>query len=265
MVNESDYTDMVGRQLLAVASALGIRAGWAAFDHGDQQFARFLYSEAQLLAASSGSIESQTHLWVNMSMQNTYLAHVQGDPSLARTGLRLARLAADVARYEPSPRLHALIALREAAAHAQLRDAGAFRAAITQARRELDRGPKAADPPWCAFVIEPEISGHEAHGLLRLGCTDRSVKLYESVRDDERLAPRNRACWEAGFAAALLDAGDRAQALARGRVIMPALTVGRVTSVRPLAQLRRLRVAAEEAGDEEFCMLYDTARRTSAS
>jgi hypothetical protein len=52
MVNESDYTETVGRQLLAAASALGIRAGWAAFDHGDQQLARFLYGEAQLLAAS---------------------------------------------------------------------------------------------------------------------------------------------------------------------------------------------------------------------
>jgi transcriptional regulator with XRE-family HTH domain len=165
MVNESDYTETVGRQLLAAASALGIRAGWAAFDHGDQQLARFLYGEAQLLAASSGSIESQTHVLLNMSMQNTYLAHVQGNLGLARAGLRLARLAADVARYEPSPRLHALIALRQAAAHAQLRDAGAFQAAITQARRELDRGPWAPDSPWCTFVIEPESAG-----MRRMDC-----------------------------------------------------------------------------------------------
>jgi hypothetical protein len=52
-----------------VASALGNEAGWAAFDHGDQQLARFLYTEAQLLAASSGSIELQTLQWITMSMQ----------------------------------------------------------------------------------------------------------------------------------------------------------------------------------------------------
>jgi hypothetical protein len=124
------------------------------FDHGDQRLARSLYSEAQLLAASSGSIELQAHVWVNMSMQSTHLADAQGDPGLARAGLRFASLAADAARHEPSPRLHALIALREAAAHAQLGDAGAFQAAITQGRRELDRGPHPADPPWCGFVIE---------------------------------------------------------------------------------------------------------------
>jgi hypothetical protein len=212
MVNESDYTEAVGRQLLTVASALGNEAGWAAFDHGDQPLAQFLYNEAQLLAASSDSIELQTLQWVTMSMQHTYLADVRDDPGLARAGLRLARIAADVARHEPSPRLHALIALREAAAHAQLGDAGAFRASITQARRELDRGPHPADPPWCGFVIEPEITGHEARGLLHLDRPGRSIKLYESMLDDDRLSPRNRIGWEASFAGALLDAGDRAGA-----------------------------------------------------
>lgn len=264
MVNESDYTETVGRQLLAAAGALGNIAGWAAFDHGDQRLARQLYNDAALLATSSGNTELQTRVWVNMSMQNTYLASREGDKGLVREGLRLAGLAAGVARHEPSPRLHALIALREGAAHAQLGDADAFRTAITQARRELDRGPHPADPPWCGFVIEPEITGHEAGGQMRLGFVDRSIKLYESVLDADRLTPRNRICWEASFAGALLDAGDRPQAIARGRAIVPALTAGQVASARPLARLRDVRVAAEEVGDEEFCVLYDTATRTLA-
>lgn len=264
MVNESDYTETVGGQLLAAAGALGHMAGWAAFDHGDQGLARHLYGEAQLLAASSGDIPLQTRVWLIMSMQNTYLARRQDNKGLAREGLRLATLADGVARHEPSPRLHALIALREAAAHAQLGDAGTFRTAITRARRELDRSPHPADPPWCAFVIEAEIAGHEASGQKRLGFTDRSIKLYDSVLDDSRLTPRNKISWEAAFADALLAAGDRTQALALGRTILPALTTGRVTSSRPLESLRGLRTAADEVGDEEFCVLYDTARRTLA-
>lgn len=220
---------------------------------------------AGLLAASSGNIELQTRVWVNLSMQNTYLANREDDKGLAREGLRLAKLAAGVARHEPSPRLHALIALREGAAHARLGDAGAFRTAITQARRELDHGPHPADPPWCGFVIEPEITGHEAGGQMRLGFAHQSIKLYESVLDADRLTPRNRICWEASFAGALLDAGDRAQTLARSRAIVPALTAGQVISSRPLARLRGVRVAAEEVGDEEFCVLYDTATRSLAS
>ncbi|HET9255604.1 MAG TPA: helix-turn-helix transcriptional regulator [Pseudonocardiaceae bacterium] len=265
MVNESDYTETVGRQLLTVAGALGNEAGWAAFDHGDHQLARHLYREASLLAASSGDSELQTLLWSNMSMQNAYLARTASHPGLAREGLRLAQLAGDAARHQPSPRLHALIALREATAYAQLGDTTGFRAAITRARRELDRGPHPADPPWCGFVIEAEITGHEASGMMRLGLSDRSITLYQSAIDDERLTPRNRACWEAALAGALLDAGDRTQALTQGRLIIPALMAGHMSSARPLARLRGLRDAADKVGDEEFCVLYDTATRSLAS
>ncbi|MGH3764328.1 MAG: helix-turn-helix transcriptional regulator [Pseudonocardiaceae bacterium] len=265
MVDESDYPETVGRQLLTVASALGNEAGWAAFDHGDHRLARRLYGEAQLLAASSGDIELQTLLWSNMSMQNTYLARTATRPALAREGLRLAQLAENTAKHQPSPRLHALIALRQAAAYGQLGDVAGFRAAITQARRELDRGPHPADPPWCGFVIEAEITGHEASGLMRLGFPDRSIGLYGSVIDDERLTPRNRACWEAALAGAVLDAGDRTQALTLGRSIIPALTAGSMSSARPFARLQGLREAADEVGDEEFCVLYDTATRSLAS
>lgn len=129
---------------------------------------------------------------------------------------------------------------------------------------KLDRDPRPTDPSWCAFVIEPEITGHEARGLLHLGRIDRSIKLYEGLLDDNRLTPRNRICWEASFAGALLETGDRAQALARSRVIVPALAAGQMTSARPLVRLRDVRLAAEEVGDEEFCLLYDTARRTPA-
>ncbi|MGH3830077.1 MAG: helix-turn-helix domain-containing protein [Pseudonocardiaceae bacterium] len=205
MLDESDYTEAVGQQLLAVTGALGQTAGWSAYDHGDQRLARSLYREAQLLATSSGDSELQARVLATMSMQNTYLARQRDHRGLAREGLRLATLAGDVARHEPSPQLHALLSLREAAAHATLGDAGAFRTAITRARRELDRGPHPSDPPWCGFVIEAEITGHEAAGQLRLGSTDQSVKLYASVLDDDRLTPRNRISWEAALAGALLD------------------------------------------------------------
>lgn len=100
-----------------------------------------------------------------------------------------------------------------------------------------------------------------------VGCSDRSIKLYQSVLDDHQLAPRNRTCWEAAFASALLDAGDRAQALARGRAILPALAGRQLTSARPLARLQDVRWVAEEIGDEEFCLLYGTAQpaRTSSA
>jgi hypothetical protein len=72
MIDEADYTESVGQKLLAVAGALGNTAGFSAFDQGDQQLARSLYGEAQLLAASSGDTALQARLWMNMSLQSTW-------------------------------------------------------------------------------------------------------------------------------------------------------------------------------------------------
>jgi hypothetical protein len=88
----------------------------------------------------------------------------------AREALWLADMAETVTRHEPSPRLHTLIALRQASAYAALGDTSAFRAAIGRARRELDRGAHPRDAPWTAFVT-PAANGHplpdpaEHHGV----------------------------------------------------------------------------------------------------
>lgn len=269
MLDESDYTEAVGRQLLIATGDLGIICGWVAYDHGDQQLARRLYSEAQLLANSSGDTELQTHVLLNMAMQSTHLASLATDSAgargFAREGLRLAEQASDIARHEASPRLHALVALRQAASYAQLGDGPAFRTAITLARRELDRGPHPTDPVWAAFVTPSEITHALSWGYLRLGDARRAVRLLQDAPQDSGRSPRNRVCDEGSLAGALLEAGDRTEAISTGRRILPVLAAGEMTSARPLGRLRPVRVAAEEAGDEEFCAHYDAAARALAS
>ena len=57
-----------------------------------------------------------------------------------------------------------------ASAASLLGDKAAFQAGISQARREMDRGPHDDDPPeWLRFVDEAEITGVEARGWLNLG------------------------------------------------------------------------------------------------
>lgn len=269
MLDESDYTETVGRQLLIATGDLGIICGWVAYDHGDQQLARRLYSEAQLLANGSGDPELQAHVLLNMAMQSTHLAslatHSASARGFARECLRLAKQAGDIARHEASPRLHALVALRQAASYAQLGDGPAFRAAITLARRELDRGPHPADPGWAAFVTPGEIAAHQARGYLALGDVERAVRLERESLEDPELSPRNRVCGEGALAAVLLKVGDRTEAISMGRRILPVLAAGEMTSARPLGRLRAVRVAAEETGDEEFCAHYDSAARALAS
>ena len=159
-------------------------------------------------------------------------------------------------------RLHALIALRHASAASLLGDKAAFQAAIIQARRELDRGPRDSDPPeWLRFVDETEITGMEARGWLNLGDAHRSARLYRQVLADVP-STRNRASYGAGLADALLKQGARQDAVAAAAEVLPALEGG-VTSMRCLNRLRIIRQAAgNTTGAQEFCERFDAVERT---
>ena len=185
--------------------------------------------------------------------------------SLAREGLRLALQAADQARHEPIPRLHALIAMRHANAASLLGDEAAFRSAITRARRELDRGVRADDPEWIQFVDETEITGHEAMGVLNLGKPGRGETLYRTVLDSN-LTRRNRTYYGALLSGALLKQHAREHAIAEGMSVLPALADG-VTSVRTLNELRPLRAVDGPHTEERaaFCAQFDAVARSMAS
>ena len=159
-----------GRQLLAVAGELALCTGWIALDGGRLPLARPLYEEARELAAGAGDAVLAVHVLTNQSMLYAEMARTGPSREPARQALRLAFQAQEEGRYIPVPRLHALIALRHASAASLLGDKAAFQAAIIQARRELDRGPRDGDPPeWLRFVDETEITGVEARGWLNLG------------------------------------------------------------------------------------------------
>ncbi|GII34618.1 helix-turn-helix domain-containing protein [Planotetraspora mira] len=262
MLDESDYTAQVGRDLVVVTADLGIVSAWLAYDSGNQRLARSLYGEAALLAGSSGDSELLVHVYVNMAQQATHLARVTGRRGFAREALRFADRAADVARHTRSATLHTLITLRQALAYAQLEDEVAFRAAISRARSELDRNSHDADHPWTAFISQSEITGYEAMGRSQLGHPDRAARLYRAVLDDPSRSSRDRAYYRARLAAAAVADGDRQTAIEEGLAILPDLGE-RLTSVRVLNELRPVRQVAESI-DEAFCERFDKAARTLA-
>ena len=210
---------------------------------GSCRLARPLYEEARELAAGSGDALLGVHVLTNQSMLHAELARTGPSREPARQALRLAFQAQDEGRYLPVPRLHALIALRHASAASLLGDKAAFQEAITQARRELDRGSRDETPPeWLRFVDRTEITGVEARGWLNLGDPGRSALLYRQVLASG-LSPRNRASYGAGLADALLKQGARQDAIAAATDVLPALEGG-VTSMRCLNRLRLVRQAA---------------------
>jgi hypothetical protein len=250
-----------GRQLLAAAGELALCTGWVALDGGRLPLARPLYEQARELAAGAGDVMLAVHVLTSQSMLYAEMARTGPSREPARQALRLAYQAAGEGRYMPSPRLHALIALRHASAASLLGDKAAFQAAIGQARRELDRGPRDGDPPqWLRFVTQTEVTGVEARGHLNLGDAGRAAMLYRQVLTCE-LSPRNRASYGAGLADALLQQGARPEAVAAAMDVLPSLEGG-VTSMRCLNRLRIVRQAAgNTAGAQEFRDRFDAAEQ----
>ena len=248
-------------QLVAAAGELALCTGWIALDAECLTLAQPLYEKARELAVSAGDVMLAVHALTSLSMLHAEMARTGPSRESARQALGLAYQAADQGRYIPIPPLHALIALRHASAASLLGDKAAFRAAIGQARRELNRGPWDGDPPqWLRFVSETEITATEATGYLNLGDAACGAMLYRQVLTSD-LSPRNRALYGAGLADALMRQGADQEAVATATDILPALENG-VTSMRCLSRLRLIRRAVGNiAWAQEFRERFDAAEQ----
>ncbi len=263
MLDESSYTEQAGRELMNATGEMAVCVGWLSYDGGNQRLARQLYSEALLLADQGDDQALAAKALGQMSQQAVQLAR-DARPGLAREAVRLSARAAELARRDPTPRLHALIAARQAIAHAALGDRQGFRTAITRAWRELDRGWTEEDPVWLHFVIPAEITIHEAKGRTYLGDQGAAIGLYQQSLENPALSRRNRACYNAQFAAALASGGEAARAVDEGSAVLLALEEA-VASPRVLRELRPVRSAAEQVGAGEFCMRFDKAARATVA
>jgi hypothetical protein len=152
-----------------------------------------------------------------------------------------------------------VIALRHAYAASLLGNAAAFGAAITRARRELDRGPGIDEPARFAEVDEGIIFEEQARGAVNLGKPADAEKLYRDVLDRE-LAPRARAFLGARLAGSMLGQGAQREAVTAGATVLTAIEGG-VSSIRTLKELRPVRLEARRIGADEFCARFDAAER----
>jgi transcriptional regulator with XRE-family HTH domain len=257
MLGESDYGERTGQELMTAAGELAVCVGWLAYDGGNHNLARHLYGEAMTLADEADDESLAVQVREKMALLAVQRARIEAS-GLARQALRLTGRAGEVARRVPEPRVHSLLASREAIACAVLGDDRGYRHAITRAWREVDRGSGPGDPVWLRFVSSSEIAVAEAKGQVYLGAPAAAVPLYEQSLADASLSPRNRVNYRAQLAAALAAAGDKAAAVSEGLAVLPALETN-VASPRTLRELAPVRSVAEETGDEEFCVRYDQA------
>jgi hypothetical protein len=260
MLDQADYTEHVGRDLMSIAGELAVCVGWLTYDAGDQRKARELYAEAFLLADQGGDTRLVIQAVEKMTLQAAYIAHRGRHRGAAREAVRLGGRGLDLARTEPSSRLHALLGGRQALAAAAIGDAPEFRASITRAWREMDRAePAESAETWLRFVNPGEITVHEAKGYRYLGQPEKAADLYRRSLDDHgTLSPRNRANYRAQLAAALAESGDTTAAEQEGLAVLVDLECD-VASPRTLAELASVRRFIDPEARQEFCRRYDQA------
>ncbi|MFD3937261.1 hypothetical protein ACFWSF_15350 [Streptomyces sp. NPDC058611] len=150
--------------LYGIAAELARLTGWTYFDARQYQQARAYFSEALQLARETDDQPFMANVLACMSLQATY----QDKPADA---LALVSAAQDQARTAggATPRVRAMLAMREAFAHATLGDRKATHNAISEAHSQFERIHEGApDPAWVTYFDEPKliVDTGIAHGRL---------------------------------------------------------------------------------------------------
>lgn len=211
-------------RLHAGAGELAISVGWLAHDSGRFDYARSHYAEALATARLSGDAGLEAHAFCNTS----FLARDAGRP---REAVRAAEAGQRAARTLGSPRLLALLALREAGGRAGLGDRTGCDLAIGRARAAFERGPAAADPEWMSFFREAELELLEAQCWSALGDWSRAARhgRRATALQDAHFT-RNLALYRAQLTGDLARAGRVDEAAATGHQVLDLLN--RVQSSR---------------------------------
>ncbi|MER6365075.1 tetratricopeptide repeat protein [Kitasatospora sp. NPDC001527] len=210
LLDACEYSTETERRLQAGAGELAISVGWLAHDSNRLADARSYYAEALATARMAGDSALEAHVFSN----SAFLARDAGRP---REALRAAQAGQSAARHLGSPRLLALLTMREAGGWALLQDRGSCERAVTRARRLFEQGPGEADPEWMSFFGEAELAGLQAQCWSALGDWDRAsehARLAMALQQPHFV--RNRVLYTAELAHDRLGRGDLAGAAAYG-------------------------------------------------
>ncbi|MEU1172728.1 tetratricopeptide repeat protein [Streptomyces microflavus] len=204
-------------RLHAGAGELAISVGWLAHDSGRFDDARSHYAEALATARLAGDAGLEAHAFCNTS----FLARDSGRP---REAVRAAEAGQRAARTLGSPRLLALLALREAGGRAGLGDRTGCDRAIGRARAAFERGPAGGAPEWMSFFREAELELLEAQCWSALGDWSRAARHgRRAVGLQDAHFTRNLALYRAQLTGDLARAGRVDEAAATGHQVLDLL------------------------------------------
>ncbi|WP_433889553.1 tetratricopeptide repeat protein [Streptomyces sp. CA-111067] len=217
LLDETAHGPATAAGLASGAGELAVSVGWLAHDSGRLAEARSYYAEAQATARMAADPALEVHAFCNTA----FLARDAGQP---REAVRAAQAAQLLARRFGSPRLLALLALREAGGRAGLGDRRGCELTLARAQSLYASGPRDADPEWMSFFGEAEFAGLEAQAFSALGLYERAVEAARrAVRLQNPHFTRNVALYEAELALNLGRSGAReesAAAATRARALL---------------------------------------------
>jgi hypothetical protein len=176
------------RDLVAVAAELARLAGWAYFDARQYSTARGYFTQALHLAQDLTDRQFVANVLSCMSLQATY----EGD---AREAAALAAAAQDTARGTATADLvMAMLYMREAFAHATMRDHTECHRAIGKANAHFERADLAAAPQWVRYFDETKLVVDTGIALAQLGEHGKAEPLIaEGLRRENHEQARGRA------------------------------------------------------------------------
>lgn len=190
--------------LQRVAAELARLSGWAYFDARQYSAARIHFTQALKLSHGRGDGLFMANVLSCMSLLATY----DGNPNDAVT---LACRAQDAARaVGEQPLVMSMLHLREAFAHASLRDAEACRQAVDRSRDQYERsrGHEAEAPDWIQYFDETKLLVDTGIAYARLGEPARAEPLItEGLRRENADQQRGRAFHAYWLATAQLQLG----------------------------------------------------------
>lgn len=199
------------------AGELALSVGWLAHDSGRFEDARSHYAEALATARVAGDPALEAHAFCNAS----FLARDTGRP---REAVRAAEAGLRAAQPLGSPRLRALLALREAGGRAGLGDRTGCERALGRAHTAFARGPSEADPEWMSFFREAELEMLEAQCWAALGEWSRAARHADrAVRLQDPRFTRNLALYRAELTWDLARAGRPEEAASAGHAVLDLL------------------------------------------
>jgi tetratricopeptide (TPR) repeat protein len=149
LLSRSSYASRVATRLHALAAELGRMAGWSSFDAGLHSAAQRYWIAGLHAAHAAGDKAVGANILKSMSLQSYDFGRRAESLALASSAHQRAAGA--------TPRTVAMLALREARAHAALGQAAACGALMAKAETLLGRTDGESDPPWVTYFDEAEF------------------------------------------------------------------------------------------------------------